>query len=105
MADYTPDYRGIGKYLQFSPELNRELHRRAILGLGVASALAPRRSGSLASSGEVRDDGPNGGVNRDRMQFSIHFTVRHALPVTFPKRRPDERDYLEAAVNVMEAGN
>jgi hypothetical protein len=104
MAKYTPDYRGTRKYLQYSPELRRELHRPAILGLGVASALAPRRTGTLASSGEVRDDGPNGGANQDRMQFSVHFTVRYAVPVTFPKTRPDERDYLEAAIHVMERG-
>jgi hypothetical protein len=38
------------------------------------------------------------------MQYSINFTVRYAVPVTFPKRRPDERDYLEAAIRIMEAG-
>jgi hypothetical protein len=105
MAKYTPNRAGIRKYLQFDRDLQRELHRRAILGLGVASGLAPRgETHRLAASGEVRDDGPNGGVNNDRHQFSIHFTVPYAVPATYPRRNPLARDYLRAAVVVMERG-
>jgi hypothetical protein len=105
MAKYRPDYSGTRKYLQFNSDLQRLLHRRALLGLGVAAGLAPRRTGSLAASGEVRDDGPNGGVNGDRHQFSIHFTVTYAVPATYPRRDPEARDYLRAAIPVMERGS
>ena len=105
MGKYTPNRHGIGQYLQHEPGLRRELHRRAILGQGVAVALAPRDTGELSQSSEVRDDGPNGGVNGDRMQFSIHFTVSHAVPATYPQRRPQPRYYLEAAIRVMERGS
>jgi hypothetical protein len=104
MAKFTPNRHGIRQYLQHSPELRRELHRRAILGQGVAAALAPYRTGTLSTTSEVRDDGPNGGIHGDRMQFSIHFTVRYAVPATYPQRRAQERAYLEAAIRVMEAG-
>lgn len=105
MAKYRPNPAGVRKYLQFDRNLQRELHRRAILGLGVASGLAPRgKTGRLAASGEVRDDGPNGGVNGDRHQFSVHFTVPYAVPATYPRRDPTARDYLRAAVPVMERG-
>ena len=105
MARYTPDRRSIGRYLQHDRDLKRELHRRAILGQGAAVAAAPRRTGELASSSEVQDDGPNSGVNHDRMSFSIHFTARQAVPVTYPRRSPDQRDYLEAAIQVMQRGS
>lgn len=111
MARYTPDYRGIGNYLQHSPQLKKELHRRLILGQGVAVGLAPRsrtdeRKGiRLSESSEIRDDGPNGGVNGDRMQMSLHFTAPHAVPVTFRRGDPSARDYLLAALAVMQRGN
>lgn len=103
MAKYTPDYAGIRRYLSFNPDLRRELHRRAILGQGVAVALAPWRTGELAGSSDVSDDGPFRGVHHDRMQFSINFTIRHAVPATFRKGH-NQRAYLEAAVHVMEMG-
>lgn len=101
---YTPDYRGIRSYLNNSPQLRKELHRRAILGLGVAVGLAPRRTNALASSGEVVFDGSDQGKDHDRMQYSIQFTVHYAVPVTFPKRFPDARDYLRAAIPIIERG-
>ena len=104
MGSYTPNRHGVGQYLQHDRDLRRELHRRAILGQGVAVALAPRARGSLAASSEVRDDGPNGGANGDRMQFSIHFNAPHAVPATYPQRLRQQRAYLEAAIRVMEAG-
>ncbi len=106
MAKYTPDRAGIRGYLQHDRDLRATLHKRALLGLSAASAVAPRRTGALSTSGSVQDDGPNGGVNGDRMQYSIHFTVRHAVPVTFPQRPkdPTANDYLELAVAVIERG-
>lgn len=104
MARYRADHIGTRRYLMFNPELKRELHRRAILGLGVAAGLAPRRTGALASSGEVRDDGPNSGTRGDRMGFSIHFTSEHAVPGTYDRDAPDNRAYLLAAISAMERG-
>lgn len=99
--DYTPDHVGTGMYLMNEPALRAELERRAYLGLAVAVALAPKRTGRLAASGEVTSDGV-GGVNHDRMQVSIQFEVSYAVPASFPDA--DEDDYLQAAVAVIEAG-
>lgn len=107
MGKYTPDRRGIGQYLRHDKGLKRELHRRAILGQGTAVAFARSQHhdrGVLASSSEVRDDGPAGGIHGDRMQFSIHFTARHAVPVTYPRGDRTARAYLLAAIPVMERG-
>lgn len=102
MARYTPDHAGTRAYLQYSPELKRELHRRALLGLSAAVALAPRRSGKLAASGHVEDDGPTAGKNHDRMQFSIVFDEFYAAWATYVPQ--DNRAYLRAAISIMERG-
>lgn len=105
MAQYTANARGISNYLKHDRDLKKELHRRMILGMGVAVGLAPRGpTGRLAASAEIVDDGPNGGINHDRMQLSLHFMVHYAVPVTYPKRQPDARDYLRAAIPAMERG-
>lgn len=101
---YTPDRKGVAQYLKFDKQLNMELHRRALLGLSLAVALAPRRTGKLAASGRVVDDGPNAGVNHDRMGYSVVFNVPYAVPATYPKRDPTARDYLIAALAVMSRG-
>lgn len=104
--DYTPDDAGTGQYLNHSPELRLELHRRALLGASLARALAQTgKTHEHQASGHVEDDGPNGGVNKDRMQFSIVFDSPHSVPVTFPRRDPTARDYLLAALVVVERGN
>lgn len=103
MARYTPDHAGTKRYLQFSPGLKREMYRRGRLGLSVAAALAPRRTGSLAASGKVIDDGPHGGFQGDRMQFSIVFDIGYAVPATFPDENdPGNLAYLRAAIAVIE---
>ncbi len=103
---YTPNPAGVRAYLTQSPELKAELRRRAQIGLAVGRALAPRRSGTLASSGRVVDDGI-GGAKRDRMQLSVLFDAEHAAAVTFGyRRRPGgHRAYLEAVKAVIEAGS
>jgi hypothetical protein len=103
---YDPDYAGIAGYLKADPELRAELYRRAEMGLTVAKALAPRRTGALAASGHVADDGV-GGVHHDRMQVSVVFTVTYAAAATYRFRHnPDEaaRAYLMAAIPVIEKG-
>lgn len=102
MAKYTPDYRGTRNYLQHSPGLKRELHRRALMGLSVAVALAPRVSGKLALSGHIEDEGPNGGRHHDRMSYSIVFDEYYAAWATY--RPEDNRAYLRAAISIMKAG-
>jgi hypothetical protein len=103
--DYKADLPGIGNYLNHSPELRLELHRRALLGVSMAKALAQHgKTSEHANSGHVEDDGPNGGVNKDRMQFSIVFNSPHSVPVTFPRKDPHARDYLLAAMAVVERG-
>jgi hypothetical protein len=104
MAKYTPDHRSTGQWLRNDPTLRALLYRRAALGLSTAAALAPRRTGKLAASGRVIDMGSHGGANHDRMEFQIRFDVGYAVPATFPKRNPTARDYLRAAVSVIEAG-
>lgn len=99
---YNPDRTGIAAYLNTSPELRETLRRRAMLGASVAASLAPKRSGRLAASIHVEDDGPNQGVHHDRMQFSIVVSVPYAVPASFPD--PAEDDYLQAAISVMEGG-
>jgi hypothetical protein len=102
---YKPDHRGISQYLQHDQRLKMELHRRALLGLSLARALAQHgATGRHAASGHIEDDGPNGGVDRDRMQFSIVFDSPHSVPVTFPDRHPEARNYLLAALTVVERG-
>lgn len=101
---YTPDHVGTGEYLKSSPALRSELERRAHLGLAVAMALAPHRTGALASSGQVRFDGTSGGIKRDRMQFSIVFDVPYTAAATWPYGH-DRTAYLDAAKAVVEAGN
>jgi hypothetical protein len=101
---YTPDRKGTGAYLKSSPGLRAELERRAHLGLAVGMSLAPFLTGALRSSGEVRFDGTNGGIKRDRMQFSIVFDVPHAAAATWPYGH-DRTSYLDAAKAVVEAGN
>lgn len=103
---YTHDGAAWGLYLRESPDLRSELHRRAQIGLAVGRALAPRRSGDLAASGKVVDDGV-GGAHRDRMQLSVVFDVIYAASATFPQRRNQERTrrYLEAVKAVIEAGS
>lgn len=103
---YDPDYAGIAGYLREDPELRAELYRRAEMGLTVARALAPRRTGALAASGHVTDDGV-GGVHHDRMQVSVVFTVTYTAATTYRFRHnPDEtaRAYLMAAIPVIEKG-
>lgn len=106
---YHPDYKSTGEYLKFDPGLRQELHRRADLGLTVARALAPRRTGALASTGHITDDGPVGGSihPHDRMQLSVVFTIDYAAAATYRFRHnPDTaaRAYLMAAIPVIEKG-
>jgi hypothetical protein len=100
---YNPDHAGVAAYLRTSPELAAELHRRALMGVATAAALAPRRTGALAASGHVEFDGPNEGAKHDRMQYSVVFDVPHAAAATWIPG-PDERSYLLAAKAIMEAG-
>lgn len=100
---YTPDHEGTGAYLRTSPELNNELHRRALVGLNVAVSLAPYRTGALKRSGHVEFDGSNGGAKHDRMQYSVVFDSPHAAAATWIPG-PDERAYLLAAKRAMEGG-
>lgn len=97
---YTPDHVSTGAYLRTCPELAATLHKRATMGLEVARALAPRRTGRLAASGHVEYDGI-GGIHYDRMQYSIVFDIAYAAAATYPPG-PDERLYLLAAVAVIE---
>lgn len=99
---YTPDRAGVAGYLRFEPALKRELERRAYLGLAVGVALAPRRTGALAASGRVQDDGPNGGAKHDRMQVSVIFDIPYAAAATWT---PDNTAYLDAAKAAMEGGS
>jgi hypothetical protein len=104
---YDPDYAGINAYLKYDPELRAELYRRAEMGLTVAKALAPRRTGALAASGHVTDDGIGGVHSGDRMQVSVVFTVTYTAAATYRFRHnPDEaaRAYLMAAIPVIEKG-
>jgi hypothetical protein len=119
--DYTPDYPGFDLYLQTSPELNAELHRRAELGLTIAVALAPvytgrsniRIPGTLKASGHVEDDGI-GGIHFDRMQVSVVFDPigtnddGYGAAGTYQHQRGGVRnknvDYLIAAIPMIEAG-
>lgn len=103
---YHHDEAAWGVFMRTSPELKGELRRRAQLGLAVGRALAPRRTGRLASSGRVVDNGI-GGVNRDRMELAVLFDAEHAAAVTFGYRgRPGgNRAYLEAVKAVIEAGS
>lgn len=102
MARYTPNHAGVAAYLNTSPELRALLQQRAMLGASAAQALAPRRTGALARSIQVTDDGPNQGAHHDRMQFSVVVTVPYAVPASFPD--PQEQAYLDAAIRIMEAG-
>lgn len=103
---YTADQAAWGVYMRTSPDLRSELRRRAQLGLAVGRALAPRRTGRLAASGKVVDNGI-GGANRDRMELAVLFDADHAAAVTFGyRRRPGgDRAYLEAVKAVIEAGS
>lgn len=100
---YTPDHVGVAGYLRFEPDLRAELERRALLGLSVGAALAPRRTGALARSGHVEFDGTNGGVKHDRMQVSVVFDVPYAAAATWPYGH-DRTAYLQAVKAAMEAG-
>jgi hypothetical protein len=103
---YHPDHAGIGAYLRSDVELRRELHRRADLGLTVARALAPRRTGALSGSGRVEDTGLDA-AHHDRMQLSVVFTIDYAAAATYRFRHnPDTaaRAYLMAAIPVIEKG-
>lgn len=104
MAKYTPDRAGTRNYLQHSPQLRMELHRRALLGLSAAAALMHQHTGAMAASGRVQDDGPNGGAKGDRMQFSVTFDVGHAVPATWHDKPEVALNALRAAVTMMEAG-
>lgn len=103
---YKTDPRAVGVWLKTDRGLNAELKRRAHLGLAVGRALAPRRTGALAASGKIVDDGL-GGVNRDRMQVSVVFDEEYTAAVTFDKRRRQQitRAYLFAVKAVIEAGS
>jgi hypothetical protein len=112
---YSEDYEGIGRYLRESQELRTELHRRAEMGLNIARALAPvlnhathdRVPGALKASGHVTDDGLDD-IHHDRMQLSIVFDPDpgYGAAATFPHRHPNPsaRDYLTAAIPIIERG-
>lgn len=104
MARYTPDRRGTRRYLQYSPELKRELHRRALLGVAAAAGLMHHRTGAMAASGHVEDDGPNGGVRGDRMQYSVVFDIPYAAPATWHNAEAVALDALRAAKALMSRG-
>lgn len=104
MARYTPNYRGIGEYLKYSPELKRELYRRALLGQSTAASLMHHKTGKMAASGRVVDNGPNGGFRHNRMELAVVFTVPYAVPATWHNARQVALDALLAAVSVMERG-
>lgn len=100
---YTPDHVGTGSYLRYDGDLRAELYRRAQIGVGVAAALAPHRTGKLAASAHVEFDGTAGGLKKDRMQYSVVLDVPYAAAATWPPG-PDARAYLEATKQAMEAG-
>lgn len=104
MARYTPDRRGTRRYLQYSPELKRELHRRALLGVAAAAGLMHHRTGTMAASGRAEDDGPNGGARGDRMQYSVVFDVPYAVPATWHNAEEVALAALRHAKSMMERG-
>lgn len=104
MATYRADHKGIGNYLQHSPELRILLHARALLGVSAAVGLMHHRTGAIAASGHVEDDGVNGGIRHDRMQYSVVFDAPGAVPAAFHDDPAVLRNALLAAIAVMEAG-
>lgn len=111
--EFHADYRSQGEYLRHDPELKGELQRRALLGLTIATALAPRLRhptrnrvpGALAASGRVVDQGTDD-AHHDHMALRVEFTIDYAAAATWPhnRRNPAAADYLRAAIPAMERG-
>lgn len=110
--NYTPNFHDTGEWLKGNrgPELKAELNRRARFGLSVAQALAPvssrpgdRHRGALRASGRILDNGL-GGRHGDRIELLIEFTVEYAVNDAFRQGYPHARDFLKAAIPVVERG-
>lgn len=103
---YTPDRKGIAGYLTSDPELRECLRLRAGMALAAAQALMHKRTGAMAASGRVEDQGVQPVFRGDpRMTLAVVFDAPGAVAITFHDQPNVALEALKAAKHVAGMGS